>query len=80
MSPTEMEQQALVAMHIVGEISNLLKAHNADPEMAIGVLAGILEIKISEPENLATMDTQGREFISNKLIEMAVALAGGGRN
>ncbi len=80
MSPTEMEQQALAAMHIVGEISDVLKSHEANAEMAIGVLAGILEIKISEPENLAAMDAEGREFISNKLIEMAVALAGGGRN
>lgn len=79
MSPTEMEQQALAAMHLVTEISDVFKAQDADPEMAIGVLVGLLEIKIFEPENLAVIDAEGREFMSNKLIEIAVAMAGGGR-
>lgn len=77
--PREMEQQAIAAMHLVGEISGVLKRHEADAEMAIGVLVGLLEIKVSQPENLAAIDAEGREFMSNKLIEIAVAMAGGGR-
>lgn len=79
-NPSEMEQHALAAMHLVTEISDVFKTHAADPEMAIGVLVGLLEIKASEPENLAAIDAEGREFMSNKLIEIAVVMAGGGRN
>lgn len=78
-SLSEMEQKARHVMVVVGDVSDLLRAHNADAEMAIGVLVGLLEIKISQPENLAAIDAEGREFMSNKLIEIAVAMAGGGR-
>lgn len=80
MSPTEMEQQALATINLASEISDVLKSHSADAEMAIGVLGGLIDLKISDPEILATIDADGRQFLSEKLIEMAVALAGGGRN
>ncbi len=77
--PTVIEQKALQAANIVGEIIDMLRDQAADAEMAIGVLVGLLEIKVSQPENLAAIDAEGREFMSNKLIEIAVAMAGGGR-
>lgn len=77
--PTAIEQKALQAANIVGEIIDMLRDQAADAEMAIGVLVGLLEIKVSQPENLAAIDAEGREFMSNKLIEIAVAMAGGGR-
>lgn len=77
--PTAIEQKALQAANIVGEIIEMLRDQAADAEMAIGVLVGLLEIKVSQPENLAAIDAEEREFMSNKLIEIAVAMAGGGR-